>query len=85
MNKILIIEDDITINGLLQSIIEKTDILLTMRTMEQMGLLWRSKGSGIGLYICRQFIEAMGGSIRAEINGKILSIIVTLNSALVEN
>jgi response regulator of citrate/malate metabolism len=34
MNKILIIEDDITINGLLQSIIEKTDILLTMRTME---------------------------------------------------
>jgi signal transduction histidine kinase len=50
-----------------------------------MGLLWRSKGSGIGIYICRQFIEAMGGSIRAEINGKILSIIVTLNSALVEN
>ena len=44
----------------------------------------RNKGSGIGLYICRQFIEAMGGSIRAEVNGKILSIIVTLNSALKE-
>lgn len=45
----------------------------------------RSKGSGIGLYICRQFIEAMGGSIRAEVSGKILSIRVTLNSALEEN
>lgn len=42
----------------------------------------RNKGSGIGLYICRQFIEAMGGSISAEVNGKILSIKVTLNSAL---
>jgi len=41
----------------------------------------RSKGSGIGLYICRQFIEAMGGRISAEVNGKILSIKVTLNSA----
>lgn len=40
----------------------------------------RSKGSGIGLYICRQFVEAMGGSIGAEVNGKILSIRVTLNS-----
>ena len=45
----------------------------------------RNKGSGIGLYICRQFIEAMGGSIRAEVNGKNLSIKVTLNSALKEN
>lgn len=41
----------------------------------------RSKGSGIGLYICRQFIENMGGSISAEVNEKILSIKVTLNSA----
>lgn len=45
----------------------------------------RNKGSGIGLYICRQFIEAMGGSISAEVIGKILSIKVTLNSALEEN
>lgn len=45
----------------------------------------RSKGSGIGLYICRQFIEAMGGSISAEVNGKNLSIKVTLNSAPKEN
>ena len=45
----------------------------------------RSKGSGIGLYICRQFIEAMGGSINAEVNGKNLSIKATLNSVLKEN
>lgn len=41
----------------------------------------RNKGSGIGLYICRQFIEVMGGSISAEVIGKILSIKVTLNYA----
>lgn len=40
----------------------------------------RSKGSGIGLYLCRQFIEAMGGSISAETDGNYLSIKVTLNS-----
>ncbi|MCM1214706.1 MAG: HAMP domain-containing histidine kinase [Lachnospiraceae bacterium] len=40
-----------------------------------------NKGSGIGLYLCRQLIEAMGGSISAEVNGKILSIKVTLHSA----
>ena len=38
----------------------------------------RSKGSGIGLYICRQFIEAMGGSIRAEMEGNCLVIKVVL-------
>lgn len=41
----------------------------------------RSKGSGIGLYICRQFIESMGGSINAEINGNCVFIKVVLNSA----
>lgn len=41
----------------------------------------RRKGSGIGLYICRQFIEAMGGSISAEAEEKSLSIKVLLNSA----
>lgn len=45
----------------------------------------RSKGSGIGLYICRQFIEAMGGSICAEVNGKILSVKVTLARELKSN
>lgn len=40
----------------------------------------RSKGSGIGLYLCRQFIEAMGGRISAEVEGNYLSIKVTLNS-----
>ena len=38
----------------------------------------RSKGSGIGLYLCRQFIEAMGGSIRAEMEGNCLVIKVVL-------
>lgn len=41
----------------------------------------RSKGSGIGLYLCRQFVEAMGGSISAEIDGNCLSIKITLPSA----
>lgn len=41
----------------------------------------RSKGSGIGLYLCAQFIEAMGGSIGAEINRNYLFVNVTLNSA----
>ncbi len=41
----------------------------------------RSKGSGIGLYICRQLIEAMGGSISAEMEGNRLSIkVILLNS-----
>lgn len=41
----------------------------------------RNKGSGIGLYICRRFIEAMGGSIRAEMDRNYLAIKVTLHSA----
>lgn len=40
----------------------------------------RSKGNGIGLYICRQLIEAMGGSIIAEMDQNCLSIKVMLNS-----
>ena len=40
----------------------------------------RSKGSGIGLYVCRQLIEAMGGSISAEMDQNCLSIKVMLNS-----
>lgn len=40
----------------------------------------RSKGSGIGLYICRQFVEAMGGSICAEMEGNCLVIKVVLHS-----
>lgn len=39
----------------------------------------RSKGSGIGLHLCKQFIEAMGGSIHAEMDVDSLSIKVTLN------
>lgn len=44
----------------------------------------RSKGNGIGLYICRQLIEAMGGSISAEIDQNSLSIKVILNSVCTE-
>lgn len=40
----------------------------------------RNKGSGIGLYLCRQFMEAMGGSIHAEASGRVLSIKVMLKS-----
>ncbi|MDE6747893.1 MAG: HAMP domain-containing histidine kinase [Lachnospiraceae bacterium] len=38
----------------------------------------RNKGSGIGLYICKRLIEAMGGSISAEMDGNILSVKVIL-------
>lgn len=40
----------------------------------------RSRGSGIGLYICRQFIESMGGNISAEMDGNLLSVKIVLNS-----
>ena len=40
----------------------------------------RSKGNGIGLYICRQLIESMGGSISAEMEQNCLSIKVMLHS-----
>lgn len=42
----------------------------------------RNKGSGIGLYICRQLIEAMGGSISAETDGNLLSVKVILTARL---
>ena len=42
----------------------------------------RNKGSGIGLYICKQLIEAMGGCISAEMDGNILSVRVKLTTRL---
>ncbi len=42
----------------------------------------RNKGSGIGLYICRHLIEAMGGSISAETDGNLLSVKVILTTRL---
>lgn len=41
----------------------------------------RSRGSGIGLYLCRQFTEAMGGAIRGELEDGLLSVEVTLKAA----
>ena len=38
----------------------------------------RSRGSGIGLYLCKQFTEAMGGGICAELEENILIVKVTL-------
>lgn len=40
MSKILIVEDDMTINGLLWNIIEKTDTLQIVPIMVQTGLPW---------------------------------------------
>ncbi len=41
----------------------------------------RSRGSSIGLYLCRQFTEAMGGAIRGELEDGLLSVEVTLKAA----
>lgn len=35
-------------------------------------------GAGIGLYICKQFIEAMDGCVSASVRNGILTITITL-------
>lgn len=37
-----------------------------------------ANGAGIGLYICKQFIEAMGGGVSASVRDGVLTITVTL-------
>ncbi|MCM1569774.1 MAG: HAMP domain-containing histidine kinase [Roseburia sp.] len=41
----------------------------------------RNRGSGIGLYLCRQFVETMGGCISAEMDGSCLSVKMMLAGA----
>lgn len=67
----------ITVSNPIDTYVDVTRIFDRFYTQDKS----RSKGSGIGLYICRQFIEAMGGRINAEIDRNYLSINVTLNSA----
>ena len=38
-------------------------------------------GAGLGLYICKSFVEMMDGSIRAEQKGNVFEILLTLNKA----
>ncbi|MDE7400382.1 MAG: hypothetical protein K2N06_12770, partial [Oscillospiraceae bacterium] len=37
-----------------------------------------ANGAGIGLYICKQFIEAMNGGVSASVRDGVLTITVTL-------
>lgn len=67
----------ITVSNPIDTYVDVTRIFDRFYTQDKS----RSKGSGIGLYICRQFIEAMGGRINAEIDRNYLSINITLNSA----
>ncbi len=66
----------ITVSNPINSYVDVTHIFDRFYTQDKA----RSKGSGIGLYLCRQFIESMGGNITAETDGDILYIKVQLNS-----
>lgn len=71
----------ITVSNTVNAYIDTTQIFDRFYTQDKS----RSKGCGIGLYICRQLTEAMGGNISAEIDGNCLSIKVILNSVSLEN
>ncbi|MDE5772140.1 MAG: HAMP domain-containing histidine kinase [Ruminococcus sp.] len=71
----------ITVSNPVNTYIDTTHIFDRFYTQDKS----RSKGNGIGLYICRQFTEAMGGNINAEIDGNFLSIKVVLNSVSLGN
>lgn len=66
----------ITVSNLVNTYVDVTHIFDRFYTQDKS----RSNGSGIGLYICRQFIEAMGGRISAEIDENHLVIKMILNS-----
>jgi len=42
----------------------------------------KSNGAGIGLYICKQFVEAMGGNISATLENKNFIVILKLGSRM---
>lgn len=66
----------ITVSNPINSYVDITHIFDRFYTQDKS----RSKGSGIGLYICKQLIEAMDGSISAEMYENCLAIKVILNS-----
>ena len=74
---------------------EESGVLITLKnggcTLDQAELphifesFWRgansknSRGSGLGLYICRQLIHKMNGEIFAEIDGEVIAVTVVFN------
>ena len=74
---------------------EESGVLITVKnggcTLDQAELphifesFWRgansknSRGSGLGLYICRQLIHKMNGEIFAEIDGEVIAVTVVFN------
>ncbi|MCM1192792.1 MAG: HAMP domain-containing histidine kinase [Butyrivibrio sp.] len=67
----------ITVSNSVKDYVDVTHVFDRFYTQDKS----RNKGSGIGLYLCRQFIEAMGGSISAEMDRNCLFVKVILNQA----
>lgn len=65
----------ITVSNPVRASVDIAHIFDRFYTQDRQG----SSGSGIGLYICKQFVEAMGGSISANIDRNCLSVKVTMS------